>query len=721
MLYKNTKQVLAALHQISRLTMTGMSREELARSILEAVAEALVYDRVALYLLREGSDVLEGVINVGCQVSVKGLKYDVNKDDCVETRVVRTGEIVRIREGLEQSFLTPLDKRRNAALKRSVCVLMPVLTERGIVGTMLADRSYRHEEISDDDIEILEIFCNQIGLVVENRRLNASNRRQIEELIELQLISRQMSEISDMEKLQNLIVSRGVKLGAAQIGWLLRRRGPGEKLRPVAAYGAAAEEFWSLEIKAQLKESSTSGQTLFRAVRRVASATGGRQVGVLSLPLLLGKREQGILVLQYREVAAPAELNIDLLKVFATQADKAMESLIFNQTLIRDRDFRDSILRSSPNAIITLDSSLFITSHNRSAEKVFASLNPDWRGSIFALLDSPVLRQALTRVGNREQALAQLEMNQVFPAAGGGQTAGGEKIFFVSVTALGGMPKTDGGLLVLVQDQTEKRKSDQELERMRRLASIGQLAAGIAHEIRNPLTGMNISLDIIRNELTDHPYAARLLCGVVEELDRLESIVSSMLEFSRTGILERSWVDLAVLLRDWLEMFQEQARRQQVEVLLRLPENSLPPVYGDREKLKQVLLNLALNALAAAREGGGEVVLSLGLQPFAGGHDFASDLEVCEDRPWLWLRVMDNGPGMGRELLEKIYDPFFTTKNRGTGLGLSIAHSIVKEHGGRLVVESEPGRGSTFAVGLPAGEAQPRYQRVEDVQSNTYN
>ena len=722
MIDKNTKQALSALHQISCLTMTGMSREEFARTILETVTGALNYDRVALYILREGSSILEGVINVGCQVSVKGLKYDLEKDCCVETRVVRTGEIIRIQEGHDASFFTHLDRRRNAALKRTNCVLVPVITERGIVGTMSADRSILGEEISADDIEILEIFCNQIGVGIENRRLNAHNQRQIADLEELQLISKQMSGANDMGKLQQIIVARGAQLGCAQAGWLLFNRGPGEKLQPVSAFGALPEECWHLDIKSQLRESLASNQNIFRPTMRISTGGGSQQVGVLSLPLLVGKREQGILLLLYREVDVPAALNIDLLKIFASHADKAMESLIFNRNLIKDRDFRESILRSSPNAIITLDSTLRITSHNRSCEKMFASLNPDWQGLVFALLDSPSFRRALEQVGNRRQSLAQLEMCQSFSRPSGNCSPGesSEKIFSVSVTALGESLSGERGLLVLVQDQTEKRKTDQDLERMRRLASIGQLAAGIAHEIRNPLTGMNISLDIISNELTDRPHAGKLVASVVEELDRLENIVSSMLEFSRAGILDRTWVNIVELLKGWFPLFQEQALRLQVTTSLRIIDDPLPAVYGDREKLKQVVLNLGLNALDAAREGGGNITVVLDLEAPRGG-GFAGDFEVQIERPWLWLRIIDDGPGMSRHLIEKIYDPFFTTKNRGTGLGLSIVHSIIKEHGGRLEVESVPGRGSTFAVGLPAGEAQPRYQRVEDVQSNTYN
>ncbi len=725
MVYKNTKQVLTALHQISRLTMTGMSQEELVRTILETVSVALSYDRVALYLLREGTPLLEGIINVGCQVSVKGLKYDLERDDCVETRVVRSGEIIQINDGADETLFSELDKRRNAALKRSNCVLVPVITGQGVVGTMLADRSFRRKEISAEDIEILEIFCNQIGIGVANRRLNAHNQQQIDDLFSLQQISRQMSEVKDLAALQQLIVSRGAELGGAQGGWLLLNKGQGAKLVPVSAFSVSVDDFWTFDIRRQLKESMITGQVSFRSATRILTGGGSQQGGVLSLPLLVGKREQGLLVLLYRELAPPVNLNVDLLKIFAAHADKAMESLIFNRTLIEDRDFRESILRSSPNAIITLNSALQITSHNRMSEKIFAALNPDWQGSIFTLLDSSAFRRALTLVGGRQQSSAQLEMCQNCTDSTGDCTplSMNEKIFFVNVTSLGAAPDGDRGLLVLVQDQTEKRKSDQEVERMQRLASIGQLAAGIAHEIRNPLTGMNISLDIISNELTDHPNAGKLVTGVIEEIDRLENIVSSMLEFSRAEMLEKSWIDVQKLLGHWFPIFQEQARRVEVDASLLLADTTLPSVYGDPEKLKQVIVNLGLNALDAARDRVGKVKIELDLGnargPELGDGDYLESAQP--EQPWLWLKISDSGPGMQREIIEKIYDPFFTTKNRGTGLGLSIVHSIIKEHGGRLEVESEVGTGSTFAVGLPAGEAQPRYQSVENVQSNTYN
>ncbi len=725
MIYKNTKQVLTALHQISCLTMTGMSQEELARTILETVSDALSYDRVALYILREGTTLLEGVINVGCQVSVKGLKYDLERDDCVETRVVRSGEIIQINDGADETLFSELDKRRNAALKRSNCVLVPVITDQGVVGTMLADRSFRQKEISAEDIEILEIFCNQIGIGVANRRLNAHNQQQIDDLFSLQQISRQMSEVKDLAVLQQLIVSRGVELGGAQGGWLLLNKGQGTKLVPVSAFSVSVDDFWTFDIRRQLKESMLTGQVLFRSGTRILTGGGSQQGGTLSLPLLVGKRDQGLLVLLYRELEPPVNLNVDLLKIFVAHADKAMESLIFNRTLIEDRDFRESILRSSPNAIITLNSALQITSHNRMSEKIFTSLNPDWQGSIFTLLDSSTFRRALTLVGGRQQSSAQLEMcqNCTDPTGDCTPLSMNEKIFFVNVTSLGVAPDGDRGLLVLVQDQTEKCKSDQEVERMQRLASIGQLAAGIAHEIRNPLTGMNISLDIISNELTDHPNAGKLVAGVIEEIDRLENIVSSMLEFSRAEMLEKSWIDVQNLLSRWFPIFQEQARRMEVDASLQLADSVLPSVYGDPEKLKQVVINLGLNALDAARDRVGKVKIELDLGNARGPELEDDDYSETAhpEQPWLWLKISDSGPGMQRAIIEKIYDPFFTTKNRGTGLGLSIVHSIIKEHGGRLEVESEIGTGSTFAVGLPAGEAQPRYQSVENVQSNTYN
>ncbi|MBW1645493.1 MAG: GAF domain-containing protein [Deltaproteobacteria bacterium] len=708
-----TKKALASLYQISRLTMVGAGRDELIQEVLETIINGLQYDRVALYLLREGTSILEGIINVGCQVSIKGLKYDLYQDDCVETRVVKTGEIIHIRDGCDHSFYTPLDRKRNEVLKRTCCVLLPVYIKQGIIGTMLADRSQRQGAITADDIEILEIFCNQIGIVVENKRLQASNRRKIAELTRLQKITRAMSEPRDLESLYRVITREAVQLGKSQGCWLCLADDENRRFPVAVAEGCGLAEIERLADDGQQAEALAKQQAVYR-LREAEAAGGERRLGILALPLVSGKKVLGVINFLYRENTSLAGINLDVLDIFAAQAAKAIENLTFYYHLLEERDFRESILRSTPNSIFTVDRELRITSCNHPARRMFSNFGELYRRCIYDIIDSDSFRQAISQVAAGERSMVQLEV-------GVQRAEEPDKLFFVSITALHHDWSRNQELLILVQDQTEKKKMDREVERMKRLASIGQLAAGIAHEIRNPLTGMNISLDIIKEEMAGSQYAVKLLDGVSSELDRLETIVSSLLEFSRAGILEIGQVEVDELLRQWLETFREQCRRRDIEVSLELPDR-LAPVTGDVEKIRQVIINLSLNAMEAIK-GRGKIEFAVFPVPESKYAPYPSWSDSLLDGPryrMIGISIADSGVGMTPEVKEKIFDPFFTTRNQGTGLGLSIAHNIIKDHQGWIEVDSKPGRGSRFTVFLPVAMPETSAQGREDVKSNTY-
>jgi len=231
---------------------------------------------------------------------------------------------------------------------------------------------------------------------------------------------------------------------------------------------------------------------------------------------------------------------------------------------------------------------------------------------------------------------------------------------------------------------------------------------------------MNISLDIIKEAVADNQQTVSLVDGVSRELDRLEMIVSSLLEFSRTGTFEMKVVELEPLLQQWFPLFQEQCKRSQVMASLEM-DYDLPPVRGDGEKLRQVLINLTLNALEAI-SGPGAIVIKVGAKSSS---QTASRFQPGQDpagtgKGWVEIAVIDSGIGMNEESKERIFDPFYTTRNQGTGLGLSIVHNIIKEHEGWIDVESEPGKGSRFAVFLPVVETEKDGRGRDNVKSNTY-
>lgn len=216
------------------------------------------------------------------------------------------------------------------------------------------------------------------------------------------------------------------------------------------------------------------------------------------------------------------------------------------------------------------------------------------------------------------------------------------------------------------------------------LATLGQLAAGLAHEIKNPLAGIQGALEVLRDESPD-PERGHLFDEMLDELRRVHSILQRLLESGRPAPLRLVRTDLGRLLTETAELLRPSLRRKRVTLEVDLaPE--LPEVEVDPAKLRQVLVNLIQNGAEAMDETGGRIELR------ASG--FADERAVV-------VTVADDGPGIPRENLDRLFEPFYTTKFSGTGLGLAISKSLVEQHGGTIEVTSEPGAGTSFVIVLP--------------------
>ena len=220
-----------------------------------------------------------------------------------------------------------------------------------------------------------------------------------------------------------------------------------------------------------------------------------------------------------------------------------------------------------------------------------------------------------------------------------------------------------------------------------KLASVGKLAASVAHEIRNPLTAMKMWLFSIHEAVRGNADLGRKLDIVSEEIARLESIVRNFLEFSRPLTLHRQPQDVGTVIDQTLELLGPRFQGEKIRIIC-APRPALPPVMADAAQLKQVLLNLLGNA-ADAMAGGGEIRVTSVAEKDADG------------RAMVVVRICDTGPGMPPDVQRRIFEPFFTTKEKGTGLGLCIAAQAMVRHGGGLVLEASTEKGTTFAVWMP--------------------
>ncbi|HEU0264702.1 MAG TPA: ATP-binding protein, partial [Geobacterales bacterium] len=227
----------------------------------------------------------------------------------------------------------------------------------------------------------------------------------------------------------------------------------------------------------------------------------------------------------------------------------------------------------------------------------------------------------------------------------------------------------------------------QQMERADRLASVGEMAAGIAHEIKNPLTGIASATCIIRDDFADDDPRRQIAGEILEQLERLDKTANDLLYFGRPSQPELTHVDINDLLRRTIDFSTRHRGCAGITRQIALAEG-LPPVYVDSKQIQQVLLNLILNAVQAMCGGNG--LLSL-----------RSSQIDRQGKAWVRVEVADTGPGIPPTILEKIFTPFFTTKAQGTGLGLAICHKLVTQLGGTIEVASELGKGTTFSIDLP--------------------
>ncbi len=278
-----------------------------------------------------------------------------------------------------------------------------------------------------------------------------------------------------------------------------------------------------------------------------------------------------------------------------------------------------------------------------------------------------------------------------------------------------------GWALFVLHDLTRTRRLQEELRRKERLATLGQLSAGVAHEIRNPLAGIGTSAQVLLRRFEPRDERARFVQVILEEVARLDRIVASLLQYARPRTPELRAAELGGCVDRVIELLAEPILQAGIRV-----ERDVAPrlgtLYIDPDLVQQVLLNVSLNAVQAMERGGTlryEVRKVRRRAPARGlgrrvddrrAGDRRADPRRAERRDtpaaaprieYQQVRVIDTGPGIPRGVLEKMFDPFFSTKSRGTGLGLAISQTIMQEHGGAIEVATREGRGTTLLLNFP--------------------
>jgi signal transduction histidine kinase len=239
----------------------------------------------------------------------------------------------------------------------------------------------------------------------------------------------------------------------------------------------------------------------------------------------------------------------------------------------------------------------------------------------------------------------------------------------------------------LMRREAELKQSQSIIRRADRLSSLGMLTAGLAHEIRNPLVAIRTLTQLLPERYQDQEFRDSFRTLALKEVDRICGLINDLLSFARPSAPNVSAEDLNDIVDNIARILETEAKEKDVNVAFR-PGVGLPKVFIDKEQIKQVCMNVILNAIQSI-EGTGEIEIATRRFGKNGSGDFVQ------------VEIRDSGVGIPESDLENIFNPFFTTKKDGSGLGLSISHQIVKEHGGYIIVESRPGKGTTFFINLP--------------------
>lgn len=342
----------------------------------------------------------------------------------------------------------------------------------------------------------------------------------------------------------------------------------------------------------------------------------------------------------------------------------------------RVKAFSDNLVENMPMGLVAVDPEEQIASFNQTAESMLGISAHQAIGKQLPEILPPSFQEFFNRLKTESGPI-----NRELEAS---YTNERRLPLEVIGTALTGEDGAALGWVILFRDLTEIRHLKKEIARSRRLASIGRLAAGVAHEIRNPLSSIKGFATYFKERYRDTPKDRQTAEIMIQEVERLDRVIGQLLEFARPVSIQRRPTPLDALVRHSLKMIEGDARQKGITLKVK-NDPRINTVQIDPDKIKQVLLNLYLNALEAMEKGG----------------DISVAFFRMETNQSIQITVSDTGPGIKPEDLPHLFDPYFTTKTSGTGLGLAVVHKIIESHKGEIRVTSRLGEGTTITLVIP--------------------
>jgi two-component system sensor histidine kinase HydH len=359
---------------------------------------------------------------------------------------------------------------------------------------------------------------------------------------------------------------------------------------------------------------------------------------------------------------------------------RMQENLVIKRTLKNMKDYTTKLLETMDSGVISIDEQSIIKTFNKKSEEIFQLKRNEVIGKIAEkVLPIKIDNQSIYRLGlqNRKKIEHEIEIYTKDNT---------RKILEVNTSLLSGDKDYDGGMVILVRDISQIKSLSEEINRNKRLASLGKLSSGIAHEIRNPLSSIRGLAQFLFQSSDKEDERKTDLSIILKEVDRLNQLINQILDFSRPKKLTISNFSIQKMITELIYLLQSEKNEKEIVFQFHSDlKNQF--IDGDRNQLKQALMNIILNSIQAIEQKGQITILL--------------DTVINKNREMIQITIQDNGIGIAPDDLPHIFDPLFSNRENGCGLGLSIAYNIIELHQGTIKIESEKKRGTIVKILLP--------------------
>ncbi len=378
------------------------------------------------------------------------------------------------------------------------------------------------------------------------------------------------------------------------------------------------------------------------------------------------------------------EEDIDLLLTLASQAGVAIENARLYTQVEQAKLYQENILKNLANAVIVTDKEDKIRIFNEKAQKITGIPASSAIGKNYKKVLPDEFSQAIIDVRKFGKGFSSYEIEYARDKKRADKIK--PMILGVGTVAMKGKNNRINGVILVLADLTEIRTLEHQLNRAEELATVGTLAAGMAHEIKNPLVAINTFFELLPQKYDDPQFREEFSASACEEVAKINDLIHRLLNFAQPKTPDFALNHIHKCIDESLKFMKTKFDSYGIEIIKKYSPD-VPENYIDKTRFDEILLNLLLNAIDAMEKGGKLFI--------------TTSYEKTDNSRQILLKIQDTGAGISAENLSRIFDPFFTTKDNGTGLGLAIVYRAVVDHGGSIEVESKAGKGTTFVISLP--------------------